>query len=83
MKIKILHIIGGPKTNGAYKGAYILHRALLNLNIDSKILNDTPTKNNPKKVNYIDENITFINKSFFKKLMNKVFVYIEKILKSI
>jgi hypothetical protein len=50
MKIKILHIIGGPKTNGAYKGAYILHRALLNLNIDSKILNDTPTKNNPKKI---------------------------------
>ena len=46
MKIKVLHIVGGPYTNGAFKGANILHKALLELNIDSKILNDTPSKTN-------------------------------------
>ena len=37
MKIKVLHIVGGSSTNGAYKGASILHQALLELNIDSKL----------------------------------------------
>ena len=84
MEIKVLHIVGGPSTNGAYKGANILHQALLELNINSKLLNDAP----PSKINQNDnknfnKQIIFINNNFFKKLINKIFVYSEKILKSI
>ena len=32
MKIKVLHIVGGSLTNGAAKGANILHQALSKLN---------------------------------------------------
>ena len=39
MKTKVLHLVGGSLTDGAYKGANILHEALLELNVDSKILN--------------------------------------------
>ena len=80
MKIKVLHIVGGPLTNGAAKGANILHQALLELNVESKLLNDSPSKNK----NYIfDKTIIFINNDFLSKLLNKIFVYSEKILKSI
>ena len=40
-KIKVLHIVGGPITGGAFQGSFILHRALLKLGVNSKILNDT------------------------------------------
>ncbi len=75
MKIKVLHIVGGPSSNGAYKGANILHLSLLNLGVNSKLLNDSPSK--LKK-----NNIIYINDSFFKRLLNKIFIIIEKILKS-
>ena len=77
--MKVLHIAGGSLSNGAFKGANILHKALLNANIDSKILNDSlPEKN-------LTENhkIIFINNSFIKKIVNKIFIYLEKIIKSI
>ncbi len=77
--MKVLHIVGGSLSNGAFKGANILHKALLNANIDSKILNDSlPEKN-------LTENnkIIFINNSFIKKIVNKIFIYLEKIIKSI
>ena len=38
--MKILHIVGGSKKGGAFKGAYILHKTLQTLNIDSQIIND-------------------------------------------
>ena len=41
MSIKVLHIVGGASTNGAAKGACILHEALIELNINSHLLNDT------------------------------------------
>ena len=47
MKIKVLHVVGGSFNDGAYKGANILHKALLDLNIDSKLLNYSPPLNNP------------------------------------
>ena len=37
--MKILHVVGGSFNNGAFKGAKILHDSLINLNVDSKILN--------------------------------------------
>ena len=37
MKLKVLHIVGGPLTNGAAKGANILHKALLKKGINSKL----------------------------------------------
>ena len=40
--MKILHIVGGSAKGGAFKGVEILHNALLKLDIDSNILNDTP-----------------------------------------
>ena len=44
MSIKVLHIVGGASTNGAAKGACILHEALIELNINSHLLNDSPIK---------------------------------------
>ena len=38
--MRVLHIVGGAMTNGAFKGAEILHKALINSKINSKILND-------------------------------------------
>ena len=83
MKIKVLHIIGGPYTNGAYKGANILHNALLELNIESKILNDRPDKINPSAIGDRDNNIVYINNNFFTRLINIIFINLEKILKTI
>ena len=37
MDIKVLHIVGGHSENGAFKGAKILHKALLKAKIKSKI----------------------------------------------
>lgn len=83
MKIKVLHIIGGSSTDGAYKGVNILHQALLELNIESKILNDSPLNNIQINSNKNDENIIFINDNFYNKFINKIFIYVEKIIKSI
>jgi len=83
MKIKVLHIVGGSFTDGAYKGANILHRALLDSNIDSKILNDKPSKTNKNNFNDYDQSVVYINNTFFKKLINNIFINLEKILKTI
>ena len=74
MKIKVLHVVGGPLNYGASKGANILHKALLELNIESKLLNDSPTKNSEKE-------IIFINDNFLNNVSSKIFIYLEKILK--
>ena len=74
MKIKVLHVVGGPLNYGASKGANILHKALLELNIESKLLNDSPTKNS-------EEEIIFINDNFLNNVSSKIFIYLEKILK--
>jgi|TARA_B110000037_G_scaffold221015_1_gene290541 glycosyltransferase involved in cell wall biosynthesis len=76
--IKVLHIVGGSPKNGAFKGAYILHKALCDLNVDSKILSDHDHKKNFKKGTIIN-----INNSTFKKLISKIYILIEKILKSL
>ena len=34
--MRVLHIVGGAMTNGAFKGAEILHKALINSKINSK-----------------------------------------------
>tara|TARA_B110000483_G_C18203728_1_gene546557 strand:+ start:2648 stop:3886 length:1239 start_codon:yes stop_codon:yes gene_type:complete len=82
IKTKVLHVVGGSLSNGAAKGANILHQALLELGIDSKLLNDTPIKTNTKNIETLDKNIIFINNNFIKRLINKIFVYSEKALKS-
>ena len=67
MKIKVLHIVGGSTNNGAYKGAYILHKSLLKSGVDSIILNDT-SPSNIKKVEISNfYKVIFLNKSFSKK----------------
>ena len=76
--MKILHIVGGSSLNGAYKGANILHQALLELKVNSKILNDNPTKNNKE-----DKNIIYINKNIYNNLINKIYIFIEKTLKTL
>jgi len=80
MVIKVLHVVGGPLKYGASKGANILHKALLNLNIKSKILNDSP---NDKSIENSNKDIVFINDSFFNKLINIFFLYLEKTFKLI
>mgnify|MGYP001204150452 CR=1 FL=1 len=77
--MKILHIVGGNFKSGAFTGAYILHKALLNAQINSKILNDNPNK----KPSENDKNIIFVNTRLIEKVLNKFFIYLEKIFKSI
>ena len=83
MKIKVLHIVGGSTANGAYIGASILHKALLDQGVSSKLLNDTCNKKDQIKINSFDKSIIFIIKNFLQILMNKFFIISEKILKSI
>ena len=60
--IKVLHVVGGSSKNGAFKGAYILHKALLDLNIDSKVINDLEDKNTSQN---LEKGIIYAYKSFF------------------
>ena len=83
MKINVLHVVGGPLTNGAAKGARILHEALSELGINSQLLNDHPSIIKNKSGKDYHANIIFINDNFIKKIINKFFIYLEKILKSI
>lgn len=39
--MKVVHVVAGELTGGAARGAYWLHRALLDLGVDSKILTDS------------------------------------------
>ena len=77
--MKILHVVGGSFNNGAFKGAKILHDSLINLNVDSKILNDNFLKNKKKE----DNEIIFLPDNYIKKILHIFFIYIEKILKSL
>jgi glycosyltransferase involved in cell wall biosynthesis len=75
--MKVLHIVGGPLKFGASQGSKILHEALLELGVDSKLLNDSPPRNiNTKK------NIIYINESLLNKIKSFFFINYEKILKS-
>lgn len=77
-KIKVLHLVGGPLTAGAFKGSLILHKSLLKLGIESKILSDRP----PSDIKYLPKNdvknLVFVNKNFFRKILNRLFVIMEK-----
>ena len=78
--IKVLHVVGGSSKNGAFKGAYILHKALLDLNIDSKVINDLEDKNTSQN---LEKGIIYAYKSFFDEINFKVKILIEKTIKSL
>ena len=50
MNKKVLHIISGDLDGGAARGAYWLHLALLDLNVDSKILTNSTKKYKDKRI---------------------------------
>ena len=81
MKIKVLHIVGGSMSNGAFIGSKILHNALINHNLDSKILSDAFFKKEINEKN--KDKIIFINQKFYTRFLNMLFVIFEKIIKSI
>ena len=68
--MKILHIIGGSPQNGAYKGAEILNQTLNKMGVESSILNDV-------------SNDSSLRKNFIRKILNKIFKFIEKVIKTI
>ena len=74
-KINVLHIVGGKKTNGVFKGAYILHEALLNLKVNSKILNDENNKEN-NLTHYM--NLVNFNNSVYSNFLKKYFYIYRK-----
>ena len=76
--MKILHIVGGNNFDGAFEGAKILHKSLNELGLDSKILNDSS-----KNISEQNQKIILPNKNISSKVINKIYIYIEKILKSI
>ncbi|WP_318490923.1 glycosyltransferase [Photobacterium leiognathi] len=50
--MKVVHIVGGVLSGGAARGAYWLHRELLNAGVDSILLiNDIDNNNDPSVVN--------------------------------
>ncbi len=75
--MKVLHLIGGSNLSGVYKGVHILHKALIDQNIESKMLSDCLNEENLKKGN----DIVCINENIFQKLFSKFFIFIERILK--
>jgi glycosyltransferase involved in cell wall biosynthesis len=82
MKLKVLHVIGGSFDNGAFKGANILHKSLIKNNINSKILSDAQFSSHVKK-NTNNNKIIFVNQKFFDKILNKLFIHLEKFIKFI
>ena len=83
MKINVLHIVGGSTNNGSFKGANILHQALLDLNINSILVNDSQKSVKEKAEDPKLKNITFIEFSFFEKILKNLYIVLEKILKSL
>ena len=81
MKIKVLHIVGGSYSNGAFIGSKILHDALINNQVESKILGSAFDNKKIKNTNNI--NIKLINRNFLSYNLNYLFVGIEKLFKSI
>ena len=76
--MKVLHVVGGSPTGGAFKGAYILHKALIDRGIKSYILN-----NHSKEKIEKEQNICFINNTIYTKFLSFIYVYFEKIIKTI
>lgn len=81
-KIKVLHIVGGKPYAGAFKGSYILHKALIELNVNSKILSDCSTSIGEKFLGK-DNHVIYINDNFLNKVFNLTFILLEKVLKFI
>ena len=63
--MRVLHIVGGPLKFGASQGSNILHEALLKLGVESKLLNDSPSK----KIK-INQNTSYINEDFLSKILS-------------
>lgn len=82
-KIRILQVVGGDYSNGAFQGANILHKALLREGIDSVLLNDTCSAEKQKEILTNNKNIFFIQDNNLKKILYKIFINVEKLLKFI
>tara|TARA_B100000989_G_scaffold299038_1_gene292332 strand:+ start:1561 stop:2820 length:1260 start_codon:yes stop_codon:yes gene_type:complete len=82
-KFKILHVVSGTTQNGAFKGALILHKALLNLKIESSILNDCYDCKKKSKNNFQIKNINNLKKNTISKIIGFFYIFIEKFLKSL
>ncbi len=77
--MKVLHVVGGKPSGGAYVGAHILHKALLELKIDSKILNNNISASFKQR----DSSIVSINDKLLNKIKSNFFIFFEKVFKSI
>ena len=81
--MKILHVVGGSSNGGAYQGADILHQALLESKIDSKILNDTYLNKVIINSNNSNQDVYYVNKNLYNHFKIRFFVLLEKFLKTI
>jgi glycosyltransferase involved in cell wall biosynthesis len=71
LRVKILHLVGGPLNAGAALGAYGLHDALRNANVDSKIVtNSRPILDDP--------NVLYIARSRKEQLFNLCRAQLDK-----
>ena len=73
--MKILHIVAGDLTGGAAKGAYWLHKSLVDLGIDSKILTNS-------KITFGDNRVFSVTKlkdKFFNFVNSKLDNNIDKL----
>lgn len=68
--MKVLHVVAGDLSGGAAKGAYILHKALLEYGVDSKLLVQYGAVNH-------DSGVIVANKNVFNIYLQKVVSRIE------
>ena len=82
-KIKSFTFSWRTINSGAFKGSLLLHKSLKDLGISSYILNNY----SPHDIKHLSEedvkNIIFIDKNFFHKILNKFFVFLEKMFNAI
>ena len=79
MKLTILHVVGGHHTGGAFKGAYILHKSLKKLNLNSIIINDDLSN----KKNIFDKDFYYINNNFYSRFLCYLYKLLAKAIKLI
>lgn len=79
--MNVLHLVGGNLNNGAFRGAKILHDQLLNMKVNSNLINNCLKKNQINKKNF--RKVYIIQDTNIKKIKYLFFLFVEKLLKTI
>jgi glycosyltransferase involved in cell wall biosynthesis len=79
--MNVLHLVGGNFDNGAFSGAKILHDQLLDMKVNSNLINNSLKKNQIDKKKF--KKVYKVQNTNVKKIKYYFFVIVEKLLKKI